>query len=183
MAAVIPSREAFLRTVGAVAIWFGPQIAAVLLCASTGGQRVAVTVSCAFVGTASWFLVGDQLLSTGPLGLATLGLTSLNLAGPFYVAVRLWYGKPLVAGEILWAWMGGAWMMLLTDRSSHSSHGGVIRMELTAHCARLTLVLVVLLVLYGTRPARPGPVWPHYLGWGLAESDSVAWGWDASSYL
>ena len=86
--------------------------------------------------------------------------------------------QKLAAGHILWVWAGLAW---LTAISNHHSHGRVEYVILLGELSRLSLVIVVLLALYGARPVKTGAGWAHHAGWVLMECDVVLWGWYAAT--
>ena len=166
-------------------LWFFLPVVVIWICDSLGKGRAAFIATAVIVGAGSYLLTVG-LYSRGPLRISwlTFILTPVNLTGPIYAAWRLWRDKSVLAGEILWAWMGLQWVVLLVCPELHRMHvGGSNTLEILVDFARVTSALAVFLALYGKRPVKPEPRWPHHLGWAVAECDVIAWGWYASSWL
>jgi hypothetical protein len=115
-----------------------------------------------------------------PLEVVIFGVTPLNLMGPFLVARRLRQRRRPAAGELLWAWLGLVWSVLL---SSWFPHGARDVLDLMGQFARMSLILCVLLAQYGHRPAPQESRWAHYTGWALMECNILIWGWYATGFL
>jgi hypothetical protein len=109
-----------------------------------------------------------------------LGLTPVNLSGPFYAAWRLRRGWRLASGEVLWAWVGLVWSVPHWDFHPYDGTGVL---NLMAQYCRMSLVLVLLLAQYGPRPRPDQSVWAHRMGWILMECDVIVCGWYASGFL
>ncbi len=118
-----------------------------------------------------------------PFFIVVLGITPLNLIGPLHAALRLRRVKRLVAGEVLWAWLGLVWSVLLVEswRPHATSTTGLLR--LMAQFCRMSLIVALLLILYGPRPAPKQSEWGQLLGWALMECNVMVWGWYASGFL
>jgi hypothetical protein len=176
--------EALLLAIGTFALGFGVPALVVYACDDIAGRRAAVAALALIAAWGAWFIIRPPLVATGPASWITSVLTALNLAGPLCLAVRLGRREPLVAGEVLWAWVGLMWATIMLHHSTDRSRGGfILSLDLMVQGARLILVLGLLLALYGRRPERPGWSWAHYLGWGLAGCDVIAWGWDRRFHL
>ena len=175
--------RALLLSIVTFALWVFVPVGLVLSLDSPGKARASLPAALVFVIAGSYFHRAPIYLVAFPIPLFIDCLTPVHLAGPIYAAWRLWRHKALFAGEILWAWVGLVWMVFrLSGVAFSRSHGGgSVILEILAEFARLTAVLAMLLALYGKRPSKPEPIWPHHLGWAVAECDVIAWGWYAVS--
>jgi hypothetical protein len=131
------------------------------------------------IGAVSLFLPALPAWDSA-FSLVVLILTPPNLIGPVHGVWQIYRPTTLTAGEILWARLGLVWWTLLVSWHPHSGAEIVSRM---ADYARLSLVLALLLMLYGPRPASQRPAWGHHAGWALMECDVVVWGWYAAGFL
>jgi hypothetical protein len=176
--------EALLLAIATLAMGFGVPALVVYACDEIAGHRAAIVASALIAACGGWYIIRPPLMATGPASWIASVLTALNLAGPLYLAVQLRRRGPLVAGEVLWAWVGLIWATIIVHHSANRSRSGfIISLDLMVQGTRLILVLSLLLALYGRRPERPGWPWAHYLGWGLAQCDVIAWGWDRRFHL
>ena len=163
-----------------LAVWVLLATFAVIITDAFWDSRAAEPVSVVVVVAGGLYLAAFALSLRSPFDAAVLVLIPINLAGPFYAARRVYRSHLLATGEILWAWLGVLWSMLLANWHPHNADGVLL---LISDGARLTLVMAVLLALYGTRPSRPGPVWAHHLGWAILECDVIVWAWYATMFL
>jgi hypothetical protein len=176
--------EALLLAIGTFALGFGVPALIVHACDEIAGRRAAIVASALIAACGGWYIIRPPLMATDPTPWIASVFTALNLAGPLYLTVQLRRRGPLVAGEVLWAWVGLMWATIMVHHSVDRSRGDfIISLDLVVQATRLILVLGLLLALYGRRPERPGSSWAHYLGWGLAECDVIAWGWDRRFHL
>jgi hypothetical protein len=111
-------------------------------------------------------------------GTAVVALTVANLAGPLYVIRRLSRREPIAAGHLLWAWSGLIWPF-----SFGHTHSGTHGIDMAVESCQLTLVITVLLALYGSKPTDKRAAWGHYAGWILVECQVILWGLLAAQYL
>lgn len=165
---------ALLLAIGTFALGFGVPALVVHACNAIAGRRAAIVASALIAAWGGWFIIKLPSMASGPAPWIASVLTALNLAVPLYLVVQLRRGGPLVAGEVLWAWVGLMWATIMVH------HPGL---ELMEQGTRLILVVGLLLALYGRRPERPGSAWAHYLGWGLTECDVIAWGLNTRFHL
>ena len=114
------------------------------------------------------------------LEIVVFGLTPLNLMGPFHVARRLRQDRQTAAGEVLWAWLGLVWSVLLWTWHSHRS---AEVLDLMAQFSRMSVIVAVLLAHYACRPIPSQSRWAHHAGWALMECDAVVWGWYTAQFL
>ena len=109
------------------------------------------------------------------------GILSLaNFAGPFVLTAKLLRREPPTSGEMLWSWTGLVWSASILGREFHGTWESLNWM---ADCARLSLVVTFLLVLYGKRPDPNKKSWAHDSGWLVMECDIITWGILASRFL
>jgi hypothetical protein len=149
--------------------------------------RIAAIAVPGSVGTGIW-LLGMGAWLPGPqyswnenaAGAVASALTVANGAGPIYAARRFRRGETLTGGHLLWAWSGLVWSLEIC--LSHPHRRGTA-LQSMVEISRLTLVLAVLLALYGTRPVEKNATWTHYAGWVSVECDMIFWGWYAAQYL
>jgi hypothetical protein len=161
------------------AIWV-PALLVEMLIYDLAGRWPALLVALAICAGIAPLLLMPHLLDRDAFEMTLLGLTPLNLFGPFYAAWRLRSGMRLVAGEVLWAWFGMVWSTLFLAGLPHSA---AERIGLMAEFSRLSIVLALLLARYGPRPAPPRSPWGHRIGWALMEADVLVWGWYAWGFL
>jgi hypothetical protein len=161
-----------------------PPTILILVVDSRGYRRASLVITVSIAVIASCLL---SRFRDGPIhsdwflfSWFTACLTPINLAGPLLAIRQYWNKERLFSGQILWAWMGLAWLVLLEIPVFRYSHGPwIFKLEVFVEFARLTAVLALLLAVYGKRPSPPDPVWLHRIGWAVAESDAIAWGWYA----
>ncbi len=176
---------AIVFSIRTFALWIFLPLIFIWMCDSLGKGPAALVATMATVGAGTYgSTMGHRY--AGPLGLFGLNylLTPINLFGPIYSAWRLWRHQLPLAGEMLWAWVGLAWAVLIFSPEFTRMHiGASYTLNFLVEFARLTAALAVLLALYGKRPTKPESRWPHHLGWAVAECDVIVWGWYASSWL
>ncbi|WP_435006064.1 hypothetical protein P12x_003735 [Tundrisphaera lichenicola] len=104
-----------------------------------------------------------------------------QLLGPAVLARRIRRGESLASGHLLWCWSG----LLTTSQLFYfpHPHQRVAGLQMLVEGAQLTLVIVVLLALYGSRPVDRLAAWKHHAGWVLVEFDVILWGWYAAQFL
>jgi hypothetical protein len=162
-----------------IAIWF--PVILVELIVYEYAQGLLFVMATLALGTVVVSLVELPFVSDLDLfKIVVLALTPLNFIGPFQLVWRQRRGLRLVTGEILWAWMGLVWSVLLWDFHPHNRTDMLI---LLAQYSRISLVVVLLLVRYGPRPQPCQLQWAHHIGWILTECDVIVCGWYASAFL
>ena len=179
-----PSWEVLVLSIVVFLVWVMPPTILILLVDSNGYRRASLLITVSLAVGASCFQWGVR---KGPMhpdwflfSWFTACLTPINLVGPLLVIRQYWHDRRLVSGQILWGWMGLVWLVMLETPAFRRMHGGwMLQMEMLVEFARLTAVLALLLAVYGKRPSPPDPVWPHRIGWAVAECDVIAWGWYA----
>jgi hypothetical protein len=99
-----------------------------------------------------------------PLALI-LALIPPHLAGPVRATMQFSRRGELFAGEILWAWLGITWMLLLVGTD------GFLKLAI------VTALLAIGLAIFGLRPPARGMAWAHQVGWALLVIDIALCGW------
>jgi hypothetical protein len=166
-----------------IAIWTPLVLVTLTVCNFVKRTTGVVVLIGLAVAATSFLMLGpfDHRLLSDAFGPIIVGLTPLNLIGPFYAAWRrLRFGSSLAAGHVIWAWLGVAWLVIFWDWQARPSAS---IFEPMVDCSRLSVVLTVMLGLYGKRPEQTGAAWAHYAGWVLMECDAVVWGWYACGFL
>jgi hypothetical protein len=175
----------------AIVVWFPLFFSwlAIYDASKTTGEVLAIFVSGEVLAIFVSLLVAFVILPLGPSdpvgagGLLThLALLLASGAGPFFAALRYFRRQPLASGHLLWAWVGLVWLASLIVIAPAFLYpiSGVDVLGWLVQCSRLSLVVTVLLGLYGAKPAQTGAAWAHYLGWALMECTVIVWGWDAA---
>lgn len=141
---------------------------------------VAVSLSVLAGLIAAVIIIVYSNMELDAFALCVITVIPLNLAGPPYTALRYWDGKGLLIGELLWAWLGLVWSLLLANWKSHNL---VEQLCLAAELTRLTIAVTVVLTLYGRRPMPGSDVTAHRLGWVLLSFDVILLGWYAKVFL
>jgi hypothetical protein len=86
-----------------------------------------------------------------------LALTSTNLAGPIRAIGQFSRRGELFAGEILWAWLGVAWIVLLIYGTQSKLVGLMI----------LSMSLAIGVAVFGLHPQGRDGAWANHVGWVL----------------
>lgn len=114
-----------------------------------------------------------------------VGVTPMNLAGPVNL-LRRWRplsGAPLLhratSGEVLWAWDGLGWPMVMANWNPHDAVGLI---KLMSESARLSAAVALMLSMHGRPPAARDEILPHCVGWFLLALDNIIYGWYASAW-
>src|SRR5262249_23757871 len=173
-----PYEAAIAMALVILLIWFPALLVEMMIFAFAGGKRAVGAVlavsAVSIEGTVMLLLYRSP--SFDAFDIVVCGLTPLNLIGPPYAVMRLRSGMRVVAGEALWAWLGLVWSVLLVGWHPHSSDE---ELRLLVQFCRTSLIMALLLALYGPRPVPPQSKWAHLIGWALMECNVVVWGWYA----
>ena len=179
----VPFAVAFSAAFVAVGFWTVDVLLGSFLCRMAKKHRTAVGITgiVASIGLA-WLLAGSH---AGAVDIAfvslLIGLTFANAAGPFYLGERIRRREPLASGHLLWAWSALVWTVLIWMSSGPIRRGWMLS-EMVG-CAQLTLVVAVLLLIYGKRPIDRAAAETHLYGWVLVELQVILWGCYAARSL
>lgn len=164
--------------------WAPVPVGLVLVCGRFGPKWLAPMASVGLVAFSSWFISRWPRGNWGndPLLWWLNWIAPSCFFGPLWFTCRairrrrvgLW--PNVTSGEILCAWLGLAWLVLLTHRSLGLMYppGGMLR--LMGGCGQLTALLAIFLVRWGRRPSNLGEQIAHHAGWGLAQACPLFWG-------
>jgi hypothetical protein len=176
----LPHEAALGMAAAILYIWIPAVLIEMMIFEFAGGMR-AIKAALA-LSSGALLLVLPYGSSPDPFAVVVLAITSLNLIGPLYVALRLRRGMRVVTGEALWAWQGLAWSVLLVEASRPHAVSSTVLLCMTAEFCRMSLIVALVLALYGPRPAPKQPEWGQLFGWGLMECNVLVWGWYASCF-
>jgi hypothetical protein len=180
VALMTPFPDELVHRMGAMiaGVWVPAIAIAMMVDQFVGQDRATKLVVALVVGafTTSLLRYGSQL---DGFSLAVLVLTKLNVMGPFWAAWRLRRHSRLYSGEVLWAWLGFLWPIVFFDGLGYP----VPVLEKTAQVARMSLVVVLVLAIYGSRPVRLWSHCGHAAGWVLMECNVVLWAWYAWPFI